>query len=114
MRSILRTKPDKARISDEDIERAFVAIQLALSRERAIQLAPNGRSRGIPIICIEELHLRGRDMLDVKNPLVGKFLDWCSSLTRQQLAHVVFVTSIPAALKLENESGLQNARDLIF
>lgn len=109
VRSLLRTKPDKARISEEDIEKAFKAIQVALSAER-----DSGWRRGVPIICIEEVHVRGRDMIDTKSPLVARFLEWCSHLAQNQLAHIVFVTSIRAAMKLEEVAGLQYVRDLMF
>eukprot|EP00928_Gymnodinium_smaydae_P040298 TRINITY_DN27348_c0_g1_i1.p1 TRINITY_DN27348_c0_g1~~TRINITY_DN27348_c0_g1_i1.p1 ORF type:complete len:621 (+),score=89.54 TRINITY_DN27348_c0_g1_i1:145-1863(+) len=109
VRSLLRTRPDKSRISDEDIEKAFKFIEVALSRER-----DSGWRYGVPIICIEEMHTRGRDMIDTKNPMIGRFLEWCGHLCLNQLAHVVFVASIRAAMKLENEAGLQYVRDLMF
>lgn len=109
MRSILRTKPEKARINEEDIEKAFKTIEIALIEERNSKWR-----RGIPIICIEETHMRGRDMIDTENPLIGRFLEWCCHLASNQLSHVVFVASISAAMRLEKESGLQDVRDLMF
>jgi len=60
------------------------------------------------------MHVRGREMIDTENMLIGRFLEWCCHLSLNQLSHVVFVTSIRAAMKLEQVAGLQSVRDIMF
>lgn len=53
-------------------------------------------------------------MIDAESPLVGRFLEWCSHLSQNQLAHVIFVTSIKAAMRMEKVAGLKEIRDLMY
>ena len=40
-------------------------------------------------------------MLDVKDAHVRRFLDWAMYVSGAHLAHIVFLTSIPVAMRLD-------------
>lgn len=58
--------------------------------------------------------MHGDEMIDTKNPIVQRFLEWSGNLSMNRLAHVVFVASIRAAMLLEKEAGLQFVRDIMW
>ena len=96
VRSILRARESKSRINDDDVQLLFNALSQALREERDANWP-----KGYPVICIEELHNQGRDMLDVKDAHVRRFLDWAMYVSASNLAHIVFLTSIPVAMRLD-------------
>jgi len=103
IRSLLRTREEKSRINQDDIDAMFMATTEALREERDA-----GWPHGVPVLCIEELHNQTKDMLDVKDPSIRRFLDWALYVSGAQLAHVVFLTSIPVALRFQCPKALKS------
>ena len=109
VRSLLRARESKQRISADDTDACFMALQEALRRER-----DRGWLNGVPVICVEELHDQGRDMLDVKDMHVRRFLDWSMFITGAQLAHVVFLTSVPVGKRLDKSLRFRHDREVLY
>lgn len=87
----------------------MTALQTALREERDA-----GWPNGIPVICIEELHNQTKDMLDVKDPDIRRFIDFAMYVSGAQLAHIVFLTSIPVAMKLDKTARFRHKREVLF